>query len=415
MQEEKFDYERFQQEAIQGLYEGKPLTGENGVFAPLLKHFLEKALEGEFNAHMLEEKAKDQPHGGPPSKNRKNGKTSKQVKSLSGEFDLQTPRDREGNFDPKIVAKRQVIITEGLEQKVIALYAMGNSFRDISSHIKEIYGMELSATQLSEITDKVIPAMNQWRVRPLESLYCFVYLDCMYYKVREDGRVMSKAVYNILGINQEGKKELMGMYVAESEGAKFWLSVLTDLKNRGVEDILIACVDGLKGFPEAIEAVFPHTEIQTCVIHQIRHTLRYIAEKDKKAFMQDIKLIYQAVNQEEGYYNLLALEEKWRKKYPVAVQSWIKNWEHLSTFFAYESEIRKVIYTTNTIEGFHRQVRKVTKTKGAFTSDVALMKLIYLVVERISKKWTLPLRGWPLTFSQLYIRFEERIKPHLRI
>ena len=410
MSEKSFDYERFQKEAIQGLYEGKSLTGENGIFAPLLKHFLESALEGELSAHLQEEKAKDI-----PVKNRRNGKATKQVKSLSGEFDLQTPRDRSGTFEPHVVGKRQVIITEGLEEKVIALYGMGNSLRDISSHIQEIYGMELSATQLSEITDKVIPAMNQWRVRALESLYCFVYLDCMHYKVKDQGRVVSRAVYNVLGIGQEGRKELIGMYISESEGAKFWLSVLTDLKNRGVEDILIACVDGLKGFPEAIEAVFPQAQIQTCVIHQIRNTMRYVVEKDKKEFMKDLKPVYQAVNKEDGYFNLLALEEKWGKKYPVAVQSWLNNWEYLSAFFAYNEEIRKVIYTTNTIEGFHRQVRKVTKTKGAFTSDAALQKLIYLVVMNVSKKWTVPLRNWPLTFSQLYIMFEERIKLHLRV
>lgn len=410
MSEEKFDFARFQKEAIEGLYEGKSLTGENGIFAPLLKHFLESALEGEMSAHLLEEKAQDV-----PTKNRRNGKNSKIVKSLSGEFELETPRDRTGSFEPKVVPKRQVIITEGLEEKVIALYAMGNSLRDISKHIQELYGMELSATQLSEITDKVIPAMNQWRVRPLESLYCFVYLDCVHYKVRDEGRVVSRAVYNVLGINQEGKKDLIGMYVSESEGAKFWLSVLTDLKNRGVEDILITCVDGLKGFPEAIEAVFPHTQIQTCIIHQIRNTMRYVTEKDKKEFMSDLKLVYQAAHQEEGYFHLLALEEKWGKKYPVAVQSWLNNWQYLSTFFDYAQEIRRVIYTTNTIEGFHRQIRKVTKTKGAFTSDLALMKLIYLVVERVSKKWTMPLQGWALTFSQLYIKFEERVKPYIRI
>lgn len=410
MKESKFDYERFQQEAISGLYEGKSLTGENGIFAPLLKHFLESALEGEMSAHLLEEKTRDI-----PTKNRRNGKNSKIVKSLSGEFELETPRDRTGSFGPKVVPKRQVIITEGLEEKVIALYAMGNSLRDISKHIQELYGMELSATQLSEITDKVIPAMNQWRIRPLESLYCFVYLDCIHYKVRDEGRVVSRAIYNVLGINQEGKKDLIGMYVSESEGAKFWLSVLTDLKNRGVEDILIACVDGLKGFPQAIEAVFPHTQIQTCIIHQIRNTMRYVTEKDKKEFMSDLKLVYQAAHQEEGYFNLLALEDKWGKKYPVAVQSWLNNWQYLSTFFDYTQEIRKVIYTTNTIEGFHRQIRKVTKTKGAFTSDLALMKLMYLVVERVSRKWTMPLQGWALTFSQLYIKFEERVKQYIRV
>ena len=376
----------------------------------MLKHFLEAALEGEMAAHLREEKSVDA-----PSANRRNGKARKQVKSLSGEFELQTPRDREGSFEPQVVGKRQVIISEGLEEKVIALYAMGNSFRDISRHIQELYGMALSATQLSEITDKVMPAMNQWRVRPLDSLYCFLYLDCMHYKVRSEGKVVARAVYNVLGINQQGRKELIGMYVSESEGAKFWLSVLSDLKARGVEDVLIACVDGLKGFPEAIEAVFPAAQVQLCVIHQIRNTLRYVVEKDKKAFMADLKPVYQALNQEEGYLNLLALEEKWGKKYPVAVQSWFNNWEHLSTFFAYDEHIRRAIYTTNAIEGLHRQVRKVTKTKGAFTSDAALLKLLYLVVMNVEKKWTMPLPNWALTFSQLFIMFEERLRLHLRV
>jgi transposase-like protein len=236
----------------------------------------------------------------------------------------------------------------------------------------------------------------------------------MHYKVREGGSVVTRAVYNILAVNLQGQKDLIGMYVSESEGAKFWLSVLTDLKNRGMQDMLIACVDGLKGFPEAIASIFPHTQIQTCIVHQIRNSLRYISEKDKKAFMADLKLVYQAATKEEGYENLMKLEERWGKKYPVPIASWYNNWEHLSTFFKYDAHIRKVIYTTNIVEGFHRQVRKVTKTKGAFTSDNALLKLVYLVVSRISEKWTMPLHNWNLTLSQLYIMFEERLKPHLQ-
>lgn len=274
--------------------------------------------------------------------------------------------------------------------------------------------MDISADTLSSITDKVIPAMNEWRQRPLESMYAFVYLDCMHYKVREGGHVITRAVYNILAVDLSGKKELIGMYLSESEGAKFWLSVLTDLKARGVQDILIACVDGLKGFPEAIAAVFPKAEIQLCIVHQIRNSLRYVTEKDKKAFMADLKPVYQAVSEEQGYDNLQVLEGKWGKKYPVPIHSWYHNWEHLSTFFKYDQAIRKVIYTTNIVEGFHRQVRKVTKTKGAFTSDTALLKLVYLVVQNISEKWTMPLHHWSLTLSQLYIRFEERMKVHLQ-
>jgi len=256
--------------------------------------------------------------------------------------------------------------------------------------------------------------MNEWRARSLDSVYAFVYLDCMHYKVREGSSVITRAVYNILGVSLEGKKELLGMYLSESEGAKFWLAVLTDLKNRGMQDMLIACVDELKGFPEAIAAIFPKTEVQTCVVHQIRNSLRYITEKDKKAFMADLKPVYQALTKEQGYENLIALDEKWGKKYPVPISSWYNNWENLSTFFKFDAPIRKVIYTTNSVEGFHRQVRKVTKTKGAFTSDNALLKLVYLVVQNISEKWTMPLHNWNLTLSQLFIMFEDRIKIYLQ-
>jgi putative transposase len=401
-----FNFEDFKKEAIKGMYAGKPLNGEKGIFAPLLKHFLEAALAGEMDSHLQESKQQGEP-------NRRNGKAIKRVKSLSGEFDLETSRDRTGTFEPLILPKRQIIITEELEDKVIALYGRGVSTRDISDYIKEMYQMDISATQLSSITDKVIPALNEWRTRPLQSVYAFVYLDCMHYKVRENGRVVTRAIYNILGVDLGGKKDLIGMYVSESEGAKFWLSVITDLKNRGVEDILIACIDGLKGFPEAIGAVFPLTQIQTCVVHQIRNSLRYIAEKDKKAFMADLKPVYQAVNKEEGFEKLVKLDEIWGKKYPVPIQSWYNNWETLSTFFEYDEQIRRVIYTTNTIEGFHRQVRKITKTKGAFTSDMALMKLVYLVVQNISEKWTMPLHNWSLTLSQLYVIFGDRLKLHL--
>ncbi len=405
-QETEFDFEAFKNEAIKGLYAGKPLNGEKGIFAPLLKHFLEASLQGEMENHLQESKARGE-------NNRLNGKTSKRVKSLSGEFDLETSRDRLSSFEPLVLPKRQVVITSELEDKVIALYACGVSTRDIAGHIKEIYQMELSASQLSSITDKVIPAMNEWRNRPLEAVYPFVYLDCMHYKVRDEGHVVTRAIYNIMGIDLTGKKDLIGMYVSESEGAKFWLSVISDLKNRGVEDIFIACIDGLKGFPEAIAAVFPQTQIQSCVVHQIRNSMRYVAEKDKKPFMADLKPVYQADTKEIGFENLVKLEEKWGKKYQVPIQSWYNNWDKLSTFFDYNSDIRRVIYTTNVIEGFHRQVRKVTKTKGAFTSDQALMKLIYLVVQKISEKWTMPMHNWSLTLSQLYIIFGDRLRLHL--
>jgi len=401
---ESFDFERFKEEAMQGLYDGKKMGGTDGVFAPMLKHLLESMLEGELNNHLEESKAAGE-------SNRKNGKTKKTVRSLqSGHLEIESSRDRQGTFEPKILPKRQLIITEELEDKVIAMYARGMSTRNISEYVKEMYAMDISATEISHITDKIVPLMNEWRNRPLEAVYPFVFLDCMHYKVRDNGSVESRAIYNILGVTREGKKDLIGIYLSENEGAKFWLSVLTDLKQRGVEDILIACIDGLKGFPEAIEAVFPKTKIQLCIIHQIRTSLRYVPEKDKKAVIADLKPVYKAVNHEQAFEKLLEFDDKWGKKYPLAVKSWMDNWTNLSTFFEFTAEIRKVIYTTNAIEGMHRQIRKVTKTKGAFTSDQALLKLVYLVVRDLSKKWTMSIHNWGLTMSQLYIKFGERLQ-----
>jgi putative transposase len=401
---EPFDFERFKNEAMEGLYQGKKMGGTDGVFAPMLKHLLESMLEGELDNHLQESKATDDP-------NRRNGRTKKNVRSLqSGEFELESTRDRNGTFEPKIVAKRQLIITEELEDNVIAMYARGMSTRNISDYVKEMYAMDISATEISNITDRIIPAMNEWRSRPLEAVYPFVFLDCMHYKVRESGGVESRAVYNILGVNRDGRKDLIGVYLSENEGAKFWLSVLTDLKQRGVDDILVACIDGLKGFPEAIAAVFPKTQVQLCIVHQIRTSLRYVPEKDKKAVVADLKPVYKAVNQEQGYEKLLEFEDKWGKKYPLSVKSWLDNWTNLSTYFEYSAEIRKVIYTTNAIEGMHRQIRKITKTKGAFTSDQSLLKLVYLAYRDFSKKWTMPMWNWGLTMSQLHIKFGDRLK-----
>jgi transposase-like protein len=287
------------------------------------------------------------------------------------------------------------------------------SFRDISTHIKDLYDTDISAGTLSAITDKVIPLVKEWQVRPLEETYCIVWLDGMHYKVKQEGRVQSRCVYNILGITTEGRKEILGMYVSESEGANFWLSVLTDLQNRGAKDILIACIDNLKGFAEAISTVFVQTEVQSCIVHQIRNSLKYVASKDQKIFMADLKPVYQAVNKSEAEEKLEVLSEKWNKKYPVVVESWKRNWEKLTTYFKYPAAVRKLVYTTNTIEGYHRQIRKVTKTKGAFTSDMALLKLMYLATKNIEKKWTQPLQNWSITVSQLSIIFGERLKLNL--
>ena len=399
---QKLDYEALKKKTIEQLRSGKSLFGKDGAFAPLLKEILEGALEGEMEGHLDEE---ERANG-----NRKNGKTSKRLKTADGTIDLETPRDRAATFDPQIVKKRETILAESLEGKIIGMYSHGMSFRDISAHIKDMYDTDISATTLSAITDKVIPLVKEWQNRPLESLYCIVWLDAMYYKVKEDGRVTNRCVYNILGINAEGRKDLLGMYVSESEGANFWLGVLTHLQHRGVVDILIACIDNLKGFAEAIATIFPQTEVQTCVVHQIRNSIKYIASKDQKAFMADLKPVYQATSKDEAEQELANLEEKWAKKYPVVIDSWKRNWNKLTTYFQYSAGIRKLIYTTNTIEGFHRQVRKITKTKGAFPSDIALLKLIYLASQNIQKKWTQPLQNWGLTVSQLSIKFGDRLR-----
>lgn len=401
--QEDFDFESFKKEAIAGLYAGKKMTGTDGVLAPMMKHFLESMMTGELEHHISESKVAGQP-------NRKNGKSKKTVRSLSsGEFELETGRDRLSTFEPKVVPKRQLIITEELEGNILSMYAMGMSTRAMRDYIQEMYAMDISAAEISRITDSVLPAVQEWRNRPLEAVYPFVFLDCMFFKVRVNGVVETRAIYNILGVDIEGKKDVLGLYTAENEGAKFWLSVLTDLKTRGVEDILIACIDGLKGFPEAVEAIFPKTRVQLCIVHQIRSSMRYVPEKDKKAVMADMKPIYQANNEQQGYERLLEFEEKWGKKYPLSCKSWLDNWVNLSAFFEYDAGIRKIIYTTNPIEGVHRQIRKITKTKGAFSSEQALMKLMYLVIRNISKKWTMPIHNWGLAFSQLYIKFGDRI------
>jgi len=391
--------------ALTQLRSGKSLTGEGGVFAPIIKEFLESSLSAEMESHLDEE---ERGYG-----NKRNGRGSKTLKTSSGEITIETPQDRHSTFNPQIVKKRETILADNLAPQIIGLYGKGMSLRDITSHIKEMYDVEISAMTLSEITDRVIPQVKEWQNRPLDEVYPIVWLDAMHYKVRDGGKVVSRAVYNILAINKEGRKELIGMYISESEGANFWLSVLTDLKNRGVNDILIACTDNLKGFSEAILSIFPETEIQKCVIHQIRNSLKYVASKDQKTFMKDLKKVYQSPTKSQAETELLNLEEIWGKKYPIVIRSWNENWDELTTYFQYDMNVRKLIYTTNPVEGFHRQVRKVTKTKGAFPTDMALLKLIYLATENISKKWTQPLQNWGLTIQQLCIKFGDRMKIEL--
>ena len=398
----KFDYEAVKSQALAQLKSGKPLLGKEGALAPLFKSFLEAALEAELEDHLEENKEEET--------NRRNGYGSKQLRTSEGSLELSTPRDRSGSFEPEIVKKRQTILADGLEVKIIGLYGLGMSLRDISAHIKEMYDTDISHTVLSEVTDRVIPAIRLWQSHKLEAIYTIVWLDAMYYKVKdESGHVVTRCLYNVLGINLEGRKHLLGMYISESEGAKFWLSVLTDLQQRGVKDILIACIDNLSGFEEAIGSIYPKTEVQGCIVHQVRNTIRYVTKKDVKEVLADVKQIYRSVNKEVAESHLETLENKWDKKYPMVTKSWRSNWHKLSTFFKYTSDIRRVIYTTNTIEGFHRQLRKVTKTKGAFTNDMALLKLVYLVSERIAARWTQALPNWSLTIQQLSIMFEGRI------
>jgi putative transposase len=389
-------------EIISGLYAGKPLLGEEGLLTNLVKDLTQIALQGEM-AHHLEESSLEQ------GNNRRNGISTKTIKTGSGTFDLEVPRDRNGSFEPQLVKKRQTILNEELDNKILALYSLGTSYDGIASHLAEIYGVEVSSAMISNVTDKLVPMLNEWRVRPLEAVYAVVFLDAMFFKVRQDNKVITKVIYNIMGINESGYKEILGFYACESEGAHFWLSVLNDLKTRGVNDILIACIDGLKGFPEAINTAFPKTEVQLCVVHQIRNSLKNVASKNQKEFMVDLKTVYQASSKDTAEYNLLQLEEKWGTKYPMVIKSWQQNWENLSTYFKYSAEVRRLIYTTNPIEGFHRQVRKYTKTKGSFTSENALFKLVFCAIKQITAKWNMPIPNWALTISQLDIYFPDRL------
>lgn len=401
IKESDFDFESMKDLALEQLRSGESLYGKNGAFAPLMKKFLEAALEAEMESHLDEAERS----GG----NRRNGKSSKQIRTSDGAIEIDTPRDRRSSFEPQLIKKRETILADSLEKKILGMYGLGMSLRDISNHIKEMYDTDISHSTLSSITDKIIPQVKEWQSRSLDSLYTIVWMDAMHYKVKEDHRFVSRAVYNILGIDRNGHKHLLGMYVSENEGANFWLSVLTDLQNRGVEDILIACIDNLKGFSEAIQSVFPDTEVQTCVVHQIRNSLKYVASKDQKEFMNDLKPVYRADTLDLAELRMDDLQDKWGEKYPVVIDSWRRNWDRLTTYFRYDKSIRKLIYTTNTIEGFHRQVRKVTKTKGSFTSDIALLKLIYLAHNNIKKKWTMPLANWGTTAQKLAIWFPGRM------
>jgi transposase-like protein len=381
--------------------------GKEGIFAHLFANTLEQMLQAELSAHLGYE-----PHEakGRNSGNNRNGVYPRKIRTSEGEATIRVPRDRNGTFAPVIVPKGIHSTTNELEDKIIGMYAKGMSVRDIQEQLNELYGVEVSPTTVSAITDKVWGLVEAWQSRPLAAIYAIVYLDAIHLKLRRESKVENTAVYIVLGVDLEGHRDVLGHWVGDGgEGANFWLSVITDLQTRGVKDILIACMDGLTGFKEALQAVFPKTAIQRCVIHQIRNSLKYVSWKDRKAFVADLRLVYGAPTREAAETGLATLGEKWRGRYAMAVRAWENNWADLSTFFDYPAEIRRLIYTTNSVEGYNRQLRKVIKTKGAFPSGDAARKLLFLAYRDITKKWTMPIFNWPLILNQLVIRFEQRL------
>lgn len=403
MEKEKFDFEAFLKSAGEQLRSGKPLVGAEGVFTPLLKKVIEASLEGELDDHL---KLGKKVGGG----NRRNGHTQKNIQSSLGGFDIFSPRDRDASFEPQTIAKRQRVISEDMDRKIIGLYGLGMSYSDIQHHLKDIYDFDISDGTLTAITDRLMPSIREWQNRLLESVYPIMWLDAIHFKVRHEGVVKTRAIYSILGVSTEGQKEVIGIYFGENEGAAFWRSVLTDLKLRGVQDICIACIDNLKGFAEAIEDIFPQTDVQLCLVHQMRNSMKYINWKDLKPCIKDLKQIYKAVNEKMGLHYLEDAEKKWGSKYPVIFKSWRYNWERLSRFFAYTPAIRRIIYTTNPIESYHRMVRKVTKTKGAFSSEDAIVKQIYLATINANTKWQGQMFGWKAVINELTLMFGERLK-----
>lgn len=380
------------------------LTGKDGLIQRLLGGAIESMLEAEIEDHLGYEKHSSTGRG---SGNSRNGKTAKSVRSSYGELELKVPRDRNSTFSPKILPKHSKEISS-FDEKIISMYAKGMSVRDIQEHIESLYATDISAATISTITDKILNEAHEWHQRVLRSLYPVVYFDAVHFKVREDGTVQNKAVYSCYGITIDGEREILGLWIGESEGAKFWLGVCTDLQQRGVEDILIACMDGLKGLPEAIESVFPQVSIQLCVVHQIRNSIKFIPEKRTREFLRDLKTVYQASTEKIARENLSTLEEKWSAKYPYALASWINNWDRIATYFQYPAAARKIIYTTNAVEALHRRMRKVTKAKGAFPTTNSLFKMLYLAIRDIEAKGK-RVNGWKEIFSSLAIVFGDRV------
>lgn len=398
---EKFDFEQFSKDAAEHIKAGKPLTGKDGIFTPLLKMILEASLEGEIDSHIKETKS---------SKNRRNGLSKKQVESNLGKFELRTPRDRNSSFEPQTVGKRQVVISSDIDKKIIGLYGLGMSYSDIQNHLKEMYDFDISDGTISAITDRIIPEIKEWQNRPLESIYPVLWLDAMHYKVREDGQVRSKAVYSVLGVTMDGTKEVLGIYFGNSESASFWRQVLNDLKSRGVEDVFIACIDNLNGFGDAIEDYFPQTEVQLCIVHQMRNSAKYCVYNDLREVMNDLKAVYRASTETLGLEALGLAEQKWGKKYPAIFKSWHKHWDRLANIYKYSPQLKRIMYTTNPIESYHRMIRKVTKTKGAFSSENAILKQVYLAIQNAQTKWEGQIFAWASIRNDINAYFGDRIK-----
>lgn len=381
------------------LRSGKKLTGEGGVFTPLLKRVIEASLDGEIESHLKDDSDKA---------NRRNGYSRKNVLSSLGELEIFSPRDREGSFKPQVVKKRQRKLDHGVDAKILSLYGRGMSYRDIQDHLKELYDVELSVGTLSAITDKILPEILEWQQRPLDSVYPVMWLDAMHFKTREHGKVVSKAVYSVLGVNKDGEKQVLGIYFGDTESSSFWRSVLYELQQRGVNDVFVACIDNLNGFAQAIEDTFPQTDVQLCLVHQMRNSMKYVTNKDVRPLMKDLRKVYQATNKEAAYQYLSQAKEKWGDKYKVVFRSWENNWDRLTNFYKYPPALRKTIYTTNPIESFHRMVRKVTKTKGAFTSENAIVKQIYLAILNAHTKWRGTMFAWNAVRRDLVNHFENR-------
>lgn len=381
------------------------LLGEDGLLQQLTKALVERALQGEMAHHLGYEKHAPE---GRNSGNSRNGKSSKTLKGKRGQIEIDVPRDRNSEFEPQFVKKGQTRF-DGLDDKIISLYSRGMTTREIQGHLQEIYGVEVSPSLISTVTDAVVEEVREWQGRPLDAVYPILYLDAIQVKVRTQGRVISKAIYLAFGVNSSGIKEVLGMWAAESEGAKFWMQVVTELKNRGVQDVFIACVDGLKGFPEAVEAVFPRTQVQLCLVHLVRHSLSYVSHKNRKDVAADLKEVYNAATIEEAERRLEDFADKWGEKYPVIARSWRANWARVTPMFGYPEEVRRVIYTTNTIESLNMTLRKVIKNRPLFPSDEAVFKLLYLALRNISQRWTMPIKNWSAAMNQFAILFEGRV------